>query len=60
MEHPTTTDTAPELLDELGEQRAGLRIRHAQALTALMEERGDLRGVHAFADHVDEAVRWSA
>lgn len=57
MENPTTTDTAP---DRLAEQRIILRLRHAQALTALLEERTDLRGVHAFADHVDDAVRWSA
>ncbi len=53
--------TAPERdLETLREQRAQLRIRHAQALTSLMEERTDLRGVHALADHFDDAVRWSA
>jgi hypothetical protein len=57
MENPTAPD--PDL-DELREQRARLRIRHAQALTSLMEERTDLRGVHALADHFDDAVRWSA
>ena len=57
MENPTTTETS---LDQVREQRAALRLRHAQALTALMEERTDLRGVHALADHFDEAVRWSA
>ncbi len=31
-----------------------------QALTALMDERDDLRGVHALADYFDDAVRWSA
>ncbi len=57
MENPTATDTTPELQ---ADQRITLRLRHAQALTALLEERTDLRGVHAFADHVDDAVRWSA
>ncbi len=57
MENPTAPD--PDL-DTLREQRVRLRIRHAQALTSLMEERTDLRGVHALADHFDEAVRWSA
>lgn len=42
------------------ERRAALRTRHAQGLTRLMEERRDLRGVHALADFVDDAVRWTA
>ena len=46
--------------DKLGEQRAALRLRHSQRLTALMEARNDLRGVHALADFVDDSVRWSA
>lgn len=37
-----------------------LKFRHASALTKLMEERQDLRGVHVFADFVDDSVRWSA
>jgi hypothetical protein len=61
MENPTTTGTTTGTsLDQIREQRAALRLRHAQALTALMEERADLRGVHALADHFDDAVRWSA
>ncbi len=40
-------------------QRATLRTRHTHALTTLMDERADLRGVHALADFVDDAVRWS-
>ena len=46
--------------NKVAEQRAALRVRHAQKLTALMEEREDLRGVHALADFVDDYVRWSA
>lgn len=46
--------------DKLGEQRAALRLRHSQRLTALMETRRDLRGVHALADFIDDSVRWSA
>ena len=46
--------------DKLGEKRAALRLRHSQRLTALMEARNDLRGVHALADFVDDSVRWSA
>jgi hypothetical protein len=49
-----------QTIDQLREQRAKLRLRHAQAITALMDERSDLRGVHALADYFDEAVRWSA
>jgi hypothetical protein len=54
-QRPTTTD-----LDRLREQRERLETRHAQGLTRLMEDRADLRGVHALADLVDDAVRWSA
>jgi hypothetical protein len=46
--------------DELLEKRTQLRLRHALALAALMEQRADLRGVHALADHIDDAVRWTA
>ena len=64
MDDPTATlhtpDTTPDTLDRLRNQRAELRLRHTQALTALMEERVDLRGVHALADYFDDAVRWSA
>ena len=55
----TTTDITTAA-DRLGEQRAALRLRHSQRLTALMEARRDLRGVHALADFVDDSVRWSA
>jgi hypothetical protein len=41
-------------------QRELLRVRHSAALTSLMESRTDLRGVNAWADFVDDAVRWSA
>ena len=58
MDHPTTPPDRD--LDRLRQQRAELRVRHAQRLTSLMEERADLRGVHALADYFDDAVRWSA
>lgn len=54
------TSTPDRDLDRLRQQRAELRVRHAQRLTSLMEERADLRGVHALADYFDDAVRWSA
>lgn len=41
-------------------QREQFRLRRVQALTALLESRRDLRGVSAVADHLDDAVRWSA
>jgi hypothetical protein len=37
-----------------------LASRHLQAVSSLYSVRADLRGVHAFADVVEEAVRWSA
>ncbi|HEU4566508.1 MAG TPA: hypothetical protein VFR99_00645 [Marmoricola sp.] len=59
MANPTTTDP----LDEptaAARERCTLRDRHASALARLMEERQDLRGTHAFADMVDDSLRWSA
>lgn len=47
-------------VDRSLERRAALRDRHAQGIARLMEERADLRGVHALADFVDDAVRWTA
>ncbi|MEN8704688.1 MAG: hypothetical protein ABF306_00995 [Nocardioides marinisabuli] len=40
-------------------RRDALRDRHTEGLTRLMTARDDLRGVHALADLVDDAVRWS-
>ncbi|MFC7497043.1 MULTISPECIES: hypothetical protein [unclassified Nocardioides] len=51
--HRTDLDLVPTL-------RTPLRVRHAAALTSLLEERPALRGVHAFADYFDDAIRWSA
>jgi hypothetical protein len=47
-------------LERIRAQRAQLKDRHAQALARLMEEREDLRGVHALADMVTDSLRWSA
>jgi hypothetical protein len=57
-QHPE--ETREQELDQLRARRTALRVRHTQALTSLMEERADLKGVHALADYFDEAVRWSA
>ena len=37
-----------------------LAVRHLQGVSSLLSIRDDLRGVHAFADVVEESVRWSA
>lgn len=55
---PVTPDTTA--IDPLVEKRAALKLRHSGKLTALMDTRTDLRGVHALADFVDDYVRWSA
>jgi hypothetical protein len=47
-------------IDTARAKRAALKVRHARGLTTLMNQRDDLRGVHALADLVDDAVRWSA
>ena len=65
MADPTTTERDPQhdldtQLEQLRVQRAALKDRHAQALTRLMAEREDLKGVHALADLVSDSLRWSA
>jgi hypothetical protein len=37
-----------------------LATRHMRGVSSLLSTRDDLRGVHAFADVVEESVRWSA
>jgi len=37
-----------------------LACRHLQGVSTLYAVRTDLRGVYAFADVVEESVRWSA
>lgn len=37
-----------------------LATRHKHGVSSLLARRDDLRGVHAFADVVEESVRWSA
>ena len=65
MANPTTTERDPQQhldtqLERIRAQRAALKDRHAQALTRLMAEREDLKGVHALADLVSDSLRWSA
>jgi hypothetical protein len=40
--------------------RADLATRHRHGISSLLAHRDDLRGVYAFADVVEESVRWSA
>ncbi len=56
----TPLDPGEQRDQRVVEQRDRFRTRHTRALTGLMSERDDLRGVHALADLVDDAVRWSA
>lgn len=60
LESVDTSDALTDPLDRSVARRDALRIRHAQSLTRLMEERADLRGVHPLADLVDDAIRWTA
>ncbi len=39
---------------------ADLAWRHRRGVSHLLAHRADLRGVHAFADLLEESVRWSA
>lgn len=59
---PTSPDLDPFLdrIEQVKAQRARLKDRHAQGLASLMAHRGDLRGVHALADLVDDGIRWTA
>lgn len=47
-------------LDQRRAQRSTLKAKHAQSLTTLLGTRNDLRGVSSLADHLDDAVRWTA
>ena len=39
---------------------ADLALRHKSGVSSLLASREDLRGVYAFADIMEEHVRWSA
>ena len=54
------TDNEIIAATELDDRRSAVKAKHAAGLTRLMETRTDLRGVHALADHLDEAIRWTA
>lgn len=56
---PAALETNAAAHERRRARRAALRDRHAQGVARLMTARGDLRGVHALADFVDDAVRWT-
>lgn len=63
VDGPATTpadDDFDARLARIVARRKQFQDRHAQRLTALMAQRDDLRGVHALADLVDDAIRWTA
>lgn len=41
-------------------RRERLEPRHAREIVELLGRKEELRGVHAMADFLDDAVRWSA
>jgi hypothetical protein len=47
-------------VDRVDSHRSALKNRHARALSRLLAEREDLKGVHALADLVSDSLRWSA
>ena len=61
---PTDLEALDAELDLAQERRrtlqTNIRSRHSLALHELMNEREDLHGVHALADHIAESLRWSA
>jgi hypothetical protein len=57
---PAPADTSDTPRPSREEYRELFRLRRVGALTALLETRRDLRGVSSVADHLDDAVRWSA
>lgn len=60
--HSTSTETDDGRCLAAGtgiDARAERRAAAVAALAALLRERRDLQGVHALADHLDHAVRWS-
>lgn len=59
-ENENTESTESTELDTRRAQRSTLKAKHAKSLTTLLGTRTDLRGVHALADHLDDAVRWTA
>lgn len=53
--NPTAAST-----EEKPTRRERLETRHAREIVELLGRKEELRGVHAMADFLDDAVRWSA
>ena len=60
MADPTKPYDMDAQLERIRAQRAALKDKHSEALSLLMAEREDLKGVHALADLVSDSLRWSA
>ena len=54
-----THDLVPVTRSREGATR-DLASRHLQGVSSLLATHEELRGVHAFADVVEESVRWCA
>ena len=59
MDHSSAREDRLARPVELAAQ-TDLEIRHKHGVIRLLAAREDLRGVHAFADVIEESVRWSA
>lgn len=58
---PLLESSAPVLRVDTRERGSrDLACRHLAGVSGLLNSRLDLRGVHAWADIVEESVRWSA
>ncbi len=55
-----SVDAATQEPDRLRRKRRDVRAGFFSDRGALLDSRDDLRGVYAFADYLDDAVRWSA
>lgn len=55
----TTPEAVAASTDALT-RRERLEPRHAREIVELLGRKGELRGVYAMADFLDDAVRWSA
>jgi hypothetical protein len=61
MEPISFLNTTEFAVPDNGERgSADLAFRHVRGVSSLLSTRDDLRGVHAWADVVEESVRWSA
>jgi hypothetical protein len=61
MKPITFLDPTERVVLDTGERgSADLAFRHVRGVSTLLSTRDDLRGVHAWADVVEESVRWSA